>query len=184
MVKLPLSRTIRQLIKNKEMEKFINSISKGWLFSDERKSMLIHEWEDWEKNYLPIDVKGKIVLDVGAGEGETALFYLYHGAKKVICIEANIKCLENLLHNSEFFNIVPSIAKFDIDMLYYNFDFMKMDIEGYEEILLNVDLKKPSIIEVHGLQLRDKFINKGYNISDRIGNSILPYSTTYAFWDC
>ena len=36
-------------------------------------------------------VRGKTVLDVGAGCGETAFFYRLYGAKKVVAIEADRK---------------------------------------------------------------------------------------------
>src|SRR5437867_10380800 len=42
-----------------------------------------YELDLWHKWYLPPDgVEGKIVVDMGAGCGETAQFYLLHGAKQ------------------------------------------------------------------------------------------------------
>jgi hypothetical protein len=58
----------------------------GWVFSDFRKTIFIGEYADWETFYLPVNVKGLTVLDVGAGEGETARFYLEHGAKKLFAL--------------------------------------------------------------------------------------------------
>lgn len=138
-------------------------------------------------NYLPIDVRGLTVLDVGAGEGETALFYLAHGAKKVICVEANPACFNNLVANSKKHNIVPVLEPFNIEMLNeHDFDFMKCDIEGYEEMLLDTELVKPAVIEVHGLQLRDKFKAKGFRIGKRFleRGEYWSISTSYAFWKC
>ena len=57
--------------------------------------------------YLPIPVRGKVVLDVGAGEGETALFYLANGAKHVICVEANMESCKVLQLNSV---VKPDVA--------------------------------------------------------------------------
>src|SRR5713101_958067 len=53
----------------------------------------------WEKNYLPVSVEGKIVLDVGAGCGETSAFYIAHGARKVIAIEPDKRAYSLLLRN-------------------------------------------------------------------------------------
>jgi predicted nicotinamide N-methyase len=50
--------------------------------------LLWREWQSWKSWYLPPwSLKGKTVLDVGAGCGETALFYYLHGASRVIAIE-------------------------------------------------------------------------------------------------
>lgn len=180
-MKIPFSKTLNKMIRDRAIKQLI----KGWLFSEVRTGIFINEFEDWQKNYLPISVKGKIVLDVGAGEGESALFYLMHGAKKVLCVESNEDCLENLLYNSDYHNIIPVLEPFDLTMLRdYKFDFMKMDIEGYEEVLLTTELNKSSVIEVHGLQLRDKFINKGFRTTKRFSRTFLPFSTTYAYWMC
>jgi predicted RNA methylase len=74
---------------------------------------------------LPV---GRTVLDVGAGCGETALFYLKHGAQRVVCIEGDEKALELLARNFGHDNrvtIVPVMI-----------DSIKIDIEGGEENLV------------------------------------------------
>jgi len=40
-----------------------------------------------ESLHPPDGVEGKIVLDVGAGQGETRLLFFTHGASRVVCIE-------------------------------------------------------------------------------------------------
>lgn len=184
---IPFSRTIKQFLEWRKAANMI--IQYGWVFSNERLHMLIHEFADMKANYLPMDVKGLTVLDVGAGEGETALFYLAHGAEKVICVEANPSCFENLRRNCDLHREISSVlAPFDLFMLDFPHDFMKMDIEGYEEMLLARDLQlpAPSVIEVHGLQLRDKFAAKGFRIGKRImeNGKYWSCSTSYAYWRC
>ena len=90
-MKLPFSRTI----KNWWNIRFFDS--KDWKFSDWRKSMCVTAVDEWNKYYLPIYVKGLTVLDVGAGEGETAKFFLEQGARKVICIEPDVYLFITLL---------------------------------------------------------------------------------------
>jgi SAM-dependent methyltransferase len=141
--------------------------SNGWNFSSERRDMFLYEYEDWLKHYLPISMKGLTVLDVGAGEGETARFYLEHGAKKVLCIEPDKACFIRLRENALGRPLECFHKRFSVDDLYLPFDFMKMDIEGYEETLLDVLVEKPCVVEVHGLQLREKFGKAGYTIRNR-----------------
>jgi predicted RNA methylase len=126
--------------------------------------MIFAELDDWNKYYLPISLDGLTILDVGAGEGETAWFFLQHGAKKVICIEPDDKAFPLLLQNSEHNPLELLHKRFDLEDLQLEYDFMKMDIEGYEEKLLDTDVTKPCVIEIHGLQLKERFRDKGYHI--------------------
>ena len=83
------------------------------------------ELEMWHHHYLPC---GKTVLDVGAGCGETAFFYLKHGAERVVAIEGDPQALNILYHNFEKdprVTIVPAML-----------DHIKVDVEGAEEGML------------------------------------------------
>ena len=148
--------------------------------------MIRSESFDWDKHYLPISVRNLVVLDVGAGEGETARFFLQKGAAKVICIEPSHDSFKYLKRNSVSHPIVPINKFFEMsDLLTQSFDFLKMDIEGYEESLLETELIKPAVVEVHGLQLRDKFQKVGWRIEYQRVEDIKGYScTTYAYWKC
>jgi predicted RNA methylase len=88
---------------------------------DEHRLIVEQELEGWHDWYLPVE---DTVLDLGAGCGETAFFYLNHGAKKVICIEANPKAVELLRRNfgddSRVIIVEAHIGS------------IKMDIEGSE----------------------------------------------------
>ena len=79
------------------------------------------ELELWHRAYLPI---GKTVLDLGAGCGETAQFYLNHGADKVISVESDIDCYDKLRANfANDTRVLPILA---------HIDSIKCDIEGGE----------------------------------------------------
>lgn len=119
----------------------------------------------WEPYYLPnFDLKGKTVLDVGAGCGETAFFYLRHGAKKVLCVEPNTCVLrllrQNCTENKWDVEIIPE--KFNLGILKkQSFDFMKMDGEGCERELLQLDsFEVPCVIEAHGRELAKSLSTK------------------------
>lgn len=125
--------------------------------------LYINERDNWIYDYLPIDgVEDKIILDIGAGCGETAKFYLDNGAKKVICIEPDYNAYKYLLHNSYFDDrIIPIHKYFNIDMLNIKHDFMKMDIEGAEILFLLYanNYNKSCVIEAHSNYIINKLIN-------------------------
>ena len=147
----------------------------------------MREQEEWEKLYAPIDLQGKTVLDCGAGEGESARFYLGKGAKTVYCIEPDDDAFRLLKKNASLHpGIVPIQKCFELSDLQRNFDFMKMDIEGYEEVLLVApDLPFPALVEVHSIPERLRFEDRGwktyfqnFNVSKGFG------AVCYVYWGC
>jgi len=86
------------------------------------RDTLRNELGVWHEMYLP--VKGTVV-DVGAGCGESALFFLNHGAEKVVCVEGNPECLANLVKN---FGGDPRVS-----IVNGWIGGLKVDIEGAEE---------------------------------------------------
>ncbi len=102
---------------------------KDFHFTGHRHEMLTHELEAWHKEYLPIK-HGGTVLDVGAGEGETMVFYLLHGAKRVICVEADPDKAKVLQKNA---NIAEKKFKAKVDLIESWLDNIKIDIDGGEE---------------------------------------------------
>jgi tRNA G37 N-methylase Trm5 len=169
------------------MSKLKNKLKKEkWDFTEQYFSLLFREWQNWEQNYLPINVEEKTILDIGAGEGETAYFYLQNNAKKVVCIEANPDAFSMLVKNALNHQQIEALNEpFKKAHLKIPHDLMKMDIEGYEDKLLTTTPPKPSIIEVHGLQLRDKFAQKGYIIIYQNNQPTCQYQASdicYAYW--
>jgi len=131
-------------------------------------SNLLNELESWEQDYLPVSVDGKVVLSVGDGCGETSLFYLRHGAAKVIAIEKDRESFGLLRENVERngLNVLPINESFRLEHLKMAFDFMKIDVEGGEHLLLELgpDQLKPCVMEAHRFsdralpeKLRDRF---------------------------
>jgi hypothetical protein len=102
-------------------------------------AIITDELSMWEKNYLPVPVKGKIVLDVGAGCGETSAFYLAHGASKIVAIEPDKRVFSLLLKNvkANSLNVVPVRKPFELSDLLIPHDLLKIDAEGAEVALLD-----------------------------------------------
>ena len=98
----------------------------GLQLDDYHRYVLERELSMWHLYYLPNkSLVGKTVLDLGAGCGETAHFYLNHGASRVICVEPDKKLLERLRRNFGDDPRVVIVPEF--------VDHIKMDIEGAEE---------------------------------------------------
>jgi hypothetical protein len=145
----------------------------GWSFSPEFESLYYRELPMWRKLYVPpFSLVGKTVLNVGAGCGETAKFYLEElGAKQVIAVEMEPIALKYLNENAKTHPITVIDKPFSVDMLSIYHYFMEMDIEGYEACLLEGDTLKnyhvPCVIEAHTGYLIDKFIYNGF-----VGNNL------------
>jgi hypothetical protein len=121
--------------------------------------LLWREWRAWKHWYLPPwSLEGKTVLDVGAGCGETALFYYCHGARKVIAVEPQAALTALLRDNKSRngWNMEIVAGPFQASMLGWTFNFMKMDGEGCEAQLLNVDSLPPCAIEVHDRDITEQ----------------------------
>jgi len=129
-------------------------------------SFLIGEWDVWKKYYIPhFPLHGKTVLDIGAGCGETAWFWFLHGASRVIAVEPNVKAVECLKENVErnSWNVQIIAEPFSLEHLKLNYDFMKMDGEGCEELLLSMlRIDKPCVVEVHNNKFLNEFERRGY----------------------
>jgi SAM-dependent methyltransferase len=179
---LPFSRALKWTLDFVALRKRL--AQEGWSFSNLRTEMILNEQLDWQRYYLPVDVAGKTVLDVGAGEGESARFYLQHGASKVICVEPCPKAFKYLSFNAQNHKQIEAINEpFHLWHLNLKPDFIKMDIEGYEEALLDTKLECPAIIEVHGLQLAKRFSLAGYHLFSSTPENKMGYGCSkYAVW--
>jgi len=130
-------------------------------------SIMLAEMKLFEDYYLPpFSLKGKTVLDIGACCGETAWFYLKHGAEKVVCIEPLVSRLNIIQANQKKLNLNIEVVGdiFRPDHLNIQHDFLKCDIEGYEmELIPYIERLGPSILEVHTGWIKDKFEKVGFH---------------------
>jgi hypothetical protein len=120
------------------------------------------DFYDYIWSYGSIDWKKKIVLDIGADIGSSALFFLMNGAGQVLMVE------NNPMYNTEYSKLkrerimgglLDKSLLIDPIMLQLRyFDVLKMDCEGCELWLLTEELlnkSKEFVIGLHKPQLND-----------------------------
>jgi len=136
----------------------------GWRFNPFYGRLYLSEREKWV-NYLPPGPLGAVV-DVGAGCGETAKFFLEHGASTVIAVENSEVCRPYLSENSERFGFDYILSAFDPETLMkLTFDTLKLDIEGWEiQLLPYLDrLNGVNIVlESHDAYITSRFLERGF----------------------
>lgn len=111
------------------------------------RKWLEDELEHWHHDYLPLTPpepkrqEPVIVLDVGAGCGETAQFFLNHGAQRVIAIEADPEAFACLYRNAE------RHFTFDrVEPIHAGITKAKLDFESWEEGL-DIEIHFPYTLE-------------------------------------
>ena len=164
----------KRYISDKDM-KFVRTIE-----SATNENIVRH----WGESQFNINYKDKTILDLGASYGDAAEYFIFCGAKLVICIESNESYFKVLEENSERFDkkLLPIFVKIkspeDVENLIkeYKPDIIKADIEGAEVHIVNLsnELWKTVpeyIIETHepyGYMktdvLRDKCKENNYTI--------------------
>lgn len=117
--------------------------------------------------YLPPGgVQGKTVLDIGAGCGETAWWYFKNGASKVIAIEPDMQRARMIVKNRAIldWNLTLHYRKFRLEDLDIKRDFTKVNIEGYEALLLQrPDRLGPMVVDIHNWYLVERFKEIGFH---------------------
>jgi hypothetical protein len=133
----------------------------GLAFSACHWQTILVEWAIWDRCYRPtisLPLEKCLVLDAGAGEGETVLFYYLLGFRNFRCIESDRTAFSALARNCRSL----SDAKFDLRNQRFQgedalaVDFAKIDVEGGEIELIKVPpnlLPKEIVIETHGRKI-------------------------------
>ncbi len=140
--------------------------------------VMLSEIMVWPFVYLPgFSLEGKTVLDVGAGCGETAAFWFEHGASRVVAIESDPKACALLKKNAQRNRWQVEVVEgpFRLEHLSISHDFLKIDIEGGEKLLLDYDGElKPCCIEIHSSgKTRDAIVEKfGLKATYSAGNEM------------
>ena len=129
-----------------------------------------------------VDVKGRTVVDVGAGIGDSSIYFALNGAKKVYAFDVNVSYLEKNIKENNLKDVVEPIRcecglsnNLDIITLKYNIPYgsvLKVDCEGCEYGFFGVAPPRlisryhAIIIEYHnGVQhLADLLRASGFNV--------------------
>lgn len=115
--------------------------------------ILKNELAQWHSHYLPIDIEGKTVLDVGAGNGETPQLFFNHKARHVIAIDSEAELLAENFKGDPHAVIVPKDAS--IVVIPWAVDLIKSDCEGGEKNML-VEIHFPWKLKIlHRFQIPD-----------------------------
>jgi hypothetical protein len=148
--------------------------------------------ESYERDYN-CDCDKKIVFDLGSDWGSTTEFFLDKGARLVVAIESNHEycelfkkylkqdlevgkaVLRELLVNHETMGVYKA-------MLYeYLPDIVKMDIEGYERYIPDIDdysfsIPKYYMVECHSKEVQDMWMAKcdetGFKLVNKFLNAL------------
>jgi FkbM family methyltransferase len=84
---------------------------------DYNEKIILNKWKDsvsvkeifFEKEYETLEVKNKIVLDIGANVGDSSILFSRLGAKKVIALEPQIEFFNMCKKNIELNNLEQKI---------------------------------------------------------------------------
>lgn len=122
------------------------------------------ETEDFTQHYRYLCVQDKVVLDIGAFNGDTASFFLDHGAKRVIAVEPDDEAFRLLLENCmDDERVFPIHAWFDHPdkihnwIVTYHPDCTKIDCEGGELYLLACERDILRSCEFYAIELHLQF---------------------------
>jgi SAM-dependent methyltransferase len=128
-----------------------------------------------------VDVKGRTVVDVGAGIGDSSIYFALNGAKKVYAFDVNVSYLEKNIRENDLKDVIEPIRcecgpsnNLDSITLKYNIpneSVLKVDCEGCEYDFFGnaprwISRYHTIIIEYHnGVQhLADLLRASGFNV--------------------
>lgn len=120
---------------------------------------LFRSYFRWQQEYAPpIQLTGKTVLDAGSGIGETTPLWLKLGATKIIGVDMNPEAcrIYRLNADANGWDVKILNEPFKVAHMLLPWDYAKIDVEGGEECLLELDAlpPKPMVFEIHSSALR------------------------------
>ena len=149
----------------------------------ERQLRPLCKWVDFYDyiwSYGSIDWKDKVVLDIGAEVGSSALFFLMNGAKQVLMVENDPmynteyrelkreRIMGGLLDKSQLIDPIILQSR--------QFDVLKMDCEGCEGYMLTEELLrkgKEFVVGLHKPELSDYRFEQKRKLLERYGGRYL-----------
>ena len=135
-------------------------------------ALITLEYNLWKRFYLPARPLGEdaVILDAGAGAGETILFYSNYGYHNFVAVENDLAKCRKIEANTKHLNVELYRRAFRVEDL-NNIDYAKLDIEGGEKELLQLEkLPCELTVEIHGANLLEKLMGKfPLNVVYRLG---------------
>lgn len=116
--------------------------------------LTVNDVAEWIREYLPPYMKDdSLIVDVGAREGDTAVFFYMLGYRNLRLIEPSARYKENLIHNSEILRMFGC----KVEVITESFRpehlsgaaFVKFDCEGCEYEIDLDKIKIPWVAEMH-----------------------------------
>jgi len=139
--------------------------------------------EIFRDNTYDVDVKGRTVVDVGAGVGDSPIYFALNGAKKVYAFDVKVWYLEKNIRENNLKDVVEPIRcecglsnNLDVITLKYNIpsgSVLKVDCEGCEYGFFSsprlINRYHTIVMEYHnGIQhLADLLRASGFNVTIR-----------------
>lgn len=129
--------------------------AQGFKLSDYGESSIINEWSVWKKEYMPPrqTYGTELLVDVGARDGDSAIFYFFQGFRNFRLIEPDPRLGILLLENADVMRKLGSkVEVIPSRFLPRHLDraaFVKFDCEGCEYEVDLPSLKVPYVAEIH-----------------------------------
>ena len=154
--------------------------------------------EHYKAERIGISYENKIVLDLGASNGDCAEYFLHKGAKFVVAVEGqesyqSVSVFAQLLENSKLFEwkilpifmFIKSAEQIENLIITYKPDIIKCDIEGAEKYLFEIKdeiwkLVPEYLVETHEGYLHDSSDKLMYEKCEKTNYKIISDTTTIA----
>jgi len=136
--------------------------------------------EDFERHWGFLTFAGKVVLDVGADYGSTAAFFLNKGASKVICVESykpDFVRLETLAKKEPRIEAYERHISSADDWKFFlqkRPEIAKIDCEGCEGFLLDVDADSLNLVSEYAIELHNEANSRQCGNPHDKGNDLKP----------
>jgi len=118
-----------------------------------------------DKQYVYLKVKNKNVLDIGAFVGDSAIYFILKGAKKVYAIEPHPESYKEMLENIKLNNMEDKIIPINLGIS-YNSDYVTINVKDIPFVISALFDSNNNGIKVPAGKLSD--IIEKYNIDAQV----------------
>jgi len=168
------NKTFQVPLKEIEFTKFLRMIRSGWLYHNNYweknnikfKHVYLQICEVFEgEDYKFLNVKDKNVLDIGAFVGDSSIYFILKGAKKVYAIEPHPNAYKEMIENIKLNNMEDKIIPINMGISYEK-DYVSINIVDINHVGGSFFNSNNTSIKVPASKLSD--IIEKYNIDAQI----------------